>query len=101
MTDLRKILASNMKFYRNQRGLSQEKLAERVNTATNYIALIETGKRFPSLKMLEKLAKGLNIDTTELFSLNPIKMMVKKSLQAKILADIEQILTVRLDEIED
>jgi transcriptional regulator with XRE-family HTH domain len=101
MTDLRKILASNMKFYRNQGGLSQEKLAEKVNTATNYIALIETGKRFPSLKMLEKLAKGLNIDTTELFSLNPIKMMVKKSLRAKILADIEQILTERLEEIEN
>jgi transcriptional regulator with XRE-family HTH domain len=101
MTDLRKILASNMKFYRNQRGLSQERLAEIANTATNYIALIETGKRFPSLKMLEKLANGLNVDTPELFSLNPIKMTIKKSLRAKILTDIEQILAVRLDEIEN
>jgi transcriptional regulator with XRE-family HTH domain len=101
MTDLRKILASNMKLYRGQRGLSQEKLAELANTATNYIALIETGKRFPSLKMLEKLARGLNIDTTELFSLNPIRMMVKKTLRSKILTDIEQILATRLEEIED
>jgi transcriptional regulator with XRE-family HTH domain len=101
MTDLRKILASNMKFYRGQRGLSQEKLAEVADTATNYIALIETGKRFPSIKTLEKLAKGLNVDTIELFSLNPIKLMVKKSLRAKILADIEQILAIRLEEIEN
>jgi transcriptional regulator with XRE-family HTH domain len=101
MTDLRKILASNMKFYRNQKGLSQEKLAEIADSATNYIALIETGKRFPSLKMLEKLAKGLNIDTIELFSRNPTKMMVKKSLRTKILADIEQILTARMDEMEN
>jgi transcriptional regulator with XRE-family HTH domain len=101
MTDLRKILASNMKFYRGQKGLSQEKLAELSNTATNYIALIETGKRFPSLKMLEKLARGLNIDTTELFSLSPIKMMVKKNLRSKILVDIEQILAARLEEVED
>jgi transcriptional regulator with XRE-family HTH domain len=100
MTDLKKILASNMKFYRNQRGLSQEKLAEIVNTATNYIALIETEKRFPSLKMLERIAKGLDVDTTELFSLNPIKITVKKNLQAKILSDITQILTVRLEDIE-
>jgi transcriptional regulator with XRE-family HTH domain len=90
-----------MKFYRSQRGLSQERLAEIAGTATNYIALIETGKRFPSLKMLEKLAKGLNVDTTELFSLNPIKMTIKKSLRTKILADIEQILTIRLEEIEN
>jgi transcriptional regulator with XRE-family HTH domain len=101
MTDLRKILASNMKFYRAQKGLSQEKLAEIAGTATNYIALIETGKRFPSLKMLEKLAEGLNVDTTELFSLNPLKMTIKKSLRSKILADIEQILTIRLEEIEN
>jgi transcriptional regulator with XRE-family HTH domain len=101
MTDLRKILAANMKFYRNQRGLSQEKLAEIADTATNYIALIETGKRFPSLKMLEKLAKGLNVDPSELFSLNPIKMTIKKNLRAKILADIEQILVIRLNETDD
>jgi hypothetical protein len=50
--------------------------------------------------MLEKLAEGLNVDTTELFSLNPLKMTIKKSLRSTILADIEQILTVRLEEIE-
>jgi transcriptional regulator with XRE-family HTH domain len=101
MTDLRKILASNMKLYRDQRGLSQEKLAEIADITTNYVALIEIGRRFPSLKVLEKLAKGLNVDTTELFSLNPTKIMVKKSLRAKILTDIEQILVIRLGEIED
>jgi transcriptional regulator with XRE-family HTH domain len=101
MTDLRKVLASNMKFYRSQRGLSQEKLAEIADITTNYIALIETSKRFPSLRMLEKLAEGLNVDTTELFSLNPNKITAKKSLRTKILTDIEQILTIRLEEIED
>jgi transcriptional regulator with XRE-family HTH domain len=101
MTDLRKVLASNMKFYRNQRGLSQEKLAEVISSATNYIALIETGRRFPSLKMLEKLAKGLKVDTLQLFSLSPSKTIAKKALQTKILVDIEQILAVRLDEMGD
>jgi transcriptional regulator with XRE-family HTH domain len=101
MTDLRKILASNMKFYRGQRGLSQEKLAEKILTATNYIALIETGKRFPTVRMLEKIAEGLEIDTLQLFSLSSSKITEKKALQTKILADIEQILTVRLDEMDD
>jgi transcriptional regulator with XRE-family HTH domain len=101
MTDLRKILGANMKFYRNRGGLSQERLAEIANTATNYIALIETGKRFPSLKMLEKIADGLNIDTPELFYLNPANMTAKKTLQTKSLADVEQILAIRLEEIGD
>jgi transcriptional regulator with XRE-family HTH domain len=101
MTDLRKVLALNMKLYRNQQGLSQEKLAELVDSATNYIALIETGRRFPSLKMLEKLALGLNVDTLQLFSLSPAKRSVKKTLQTEIITDIEQILAIRLEEIED
>jgi len=99
MTDLRKILGTNIKFYRNQIGLSQERLAEIASTATNYIALIETGKRFPSLPMIEKLAKGLNVDAPELFSLNPARTMEKKGLREKILADMGQILDIRLEEI--
>ena len=39
MTDLRQILASNMKFYRKTLGISQAKLAEMVNITDNYIAL--------------------------------------------------------------
>jgi len=68
MTDIRQILAANMKKYRKIQGISQEKLAEKINTATNYIAMIETGKKFPSAAMLERIALALNIDTPELFT---------------------------------
>ena len=98
MTDLRKILASNIKLYRKTLGLTQEKLAEMVDISYNYIALIETGRRFPSLKMLERIAKVLQKDTLELLSIKPIELSQKKTLKTKILADIEQILTVRLNE---
>jgi len=59
MTELREILSTNMKTYRAELGYSQAKLAELVNTATNYIAQIENGKRFPTDTMLEKIASGL------------------------------------------
>ena len=100
MTDLRKVLASNLKLYRKALGLSQAKLAEMVNTADNYIALIETGKRFPSVNMLERIAKVLNKDTLELFSIKPIELSTKETLKTAILADIEKILTLRLNETD-
>ena len=100
MTDLRQILASNMKLYRKTLGISQAKLAEMANITDNYIALIETGKRFPSVNMLERIAKALQKDTLELFSISQIDVSKKITLKTTILADIEAILTIRLNEKE-
>jgi transcriptional regulator with XRE-family HTH domain len=99
MTDLRKLLASNMKIYRNELGLSQSRLADKVNTASNYIALIETGKKFPSTKMLERIADALNVDTPELFSLKSVNTKTKQYIKEEILEDIEKILSLRLNEL--
>ena len=104
MTDLRKVLALNMKFYRKKLGISQAKLAEKANIADNYIALIETGKRFPSVKMLERIAEVLQKDTLELFLLKQDdlqdNLLNKEGLKTKIIADIEAILTIRLNEMD-
>ena len=78
MTDLRQLLASNMKIYRNLYGLSQSKLADKVDTATNYIAAIEAGRRFPSVEMLEKIAAALEVDPPELFSIKSIQINTAK-----------------------
>ena len=78
MTDLRELLGANIKIYRKTQGLSQAKLAERVDTATNYISAIEAGRRFPSVSMLEKIAIALDIDTTELFSKKTTKTFQSK-----------------------
>ena len=100
MTDLRRILASNMKLYRKTLGISQAKLAEMADITDNYIALIETGKRFPSIGMLERIAKALQKDTLELFSVKSIDVSKKRNLKTTILTDIEAILTIRLNEID-
>lgn len=70
MTKIQKYLASNIKTYRNLLSLTQEQLAEKVGTSTNYIGTIETCKKFPSPKMIEKIASALNIDSSQLFQ-NP------------------------------
>lgn len=90
MTELRQILGANMKAYRSRLGYSQARLAELVNTATNYIAQIENGKRFPTDTMLEKIAGALNKKGYELFSLVPYEEKIEKDWQTKILTDLEE-----------
>jgi len=96
MTNLREVLSTNMKFHRKRLGLSQAKLAELVYASDNYIALIETGRRYPSINMLEQLAAAMEIDVLELFSIKSIEMAEKNEVKKLILEDINNILTVRL-----
>jgi transcriptional regulator with XRE-family HTH domain len=88
MTRLKKILASNMKAFRNELGLSQAKLADRVNTAANYIAMIEGEKRFPTDTMLERIAAALERDPPELFAITPIQ----QHWQDEILIELEKVI---------
>jgi len=96
MTEIRLVLAENMKKYRKIQKISQEKLAERINTAPNYIAMIEVGKKFPSASMLERIALALNVDTPELFTTNKVVFMPNNSksverLNQEILSDFKKI----------
>ena len=54
---------------RMERGLSQEKLAFISNMHRTYIGGIERGERNPSLKIIEAIAKALNIHMSELCKL--------------------------------
>ena len=67
MTNIREVLAVNLKKYRQARGWSQAKLAEKVGTSTQYIGTLEIKGKFPSSEMVHKLAGALGVDPTELF----------------------------------
>ena len=75
MTDLRVLLAQNIKKYRKIRGFSQEMLAEKAGTSTTHIGMVEIGKKFPSIQMLEKIANALGVDTPELFNTGNVVYM--------------------------
>ena len=96
MTELRKILSANMKAYRSELGLSQAKLAELVHTATNYIAQIENGKRFPTDTMLEKIASALQKRAYELFSVTHYKKKIEKDWQTQLLAELEHFIHAKI-----
>jgi transcriptional regulator with XRE-family HTH domain len=75
MTNIRELLASNIKKYRKIRGFSQESLAEKAGTSITHIGMIEIGKKFPSPKMIERIAEALGIDTPELFTTGDVVFM--------------------------
>jgi len=91
MTNIKKHLGSNIKHYRKNNGISQAKLAEMIDMATNYLGLIENGKKFPSAEMIERIASALGKDTTDLFVLSPIEQNWKETILTKMemLIDIE------------
>jgi transcriptional regulator with XRE-family HTH domain len=90
MTNLKKLLAFNMKEQRRILGISQATLAERVNTSTHYIAMIELEHKTPSLPMIERIAAALQIDAPELFSMQSIPQETIKELQKAVLSDINK-----------
>ena len=90
MTNIQECLKTNMKLHRKRLGLSQAALAERAGTAPNYIALIEVGKNFPSLPMLEKIAAALEIDALALFDKTGLITIDKKSLENDIISKISK-----------
>jgi len=47
-------------------------LAELCSSSTGYIGEIESGKRFPSVKMIERIAVALEIESWHLFKNEPI-----------------------------
>jgi transcriptional regulator with XRE-family HTH domain len=90
MANLRQLLALTMKKRRRDLGLSQAGLAERADTSTQYIAMIELARKFPSPEMLERIAAALEIDAPELFSLPPSPAGTLRRLHEAVLADIKQ-----------
>lgn len=61
-------VGQRIKQIRNEKGLSQEKLALKAEIDRTYLAGVEQGKRNPSLKSLEKIVDALEISFHELFS---------------------------------
>ena len=85
MTEVQSVLAYNIKKCRKTKGLTQEQLAEKAQTSTNYLGSIETGKKYPSPQMMDKLAKALDINPLELFKKeSPNIQSIKRSLEEKI-----------------
>jgi len=98
MTNIRDIVAKNMKAYRNALGISQAKLAEKADTSTHYIGMIETKNNFPTPEMLERIAAALGVDTLDLFAAEKNLPEAIKSCRKAALKDIKTLMGRFIDE---
>jgi len=65
--ELRIILGKGIRFYRQQRELSQAALAESADISITFLSNIERGIKFPTSDTLSSIANGLGVDVYELF----------------------------------
>lgn len=65
--DIIKVFGTNVRYYRSQLNISQEKLGEICGLHRTYISDIERFTRSISLENIQKIADGLNIQTYKLF----------------------------------
>ena len=74
---LKQVLGKNIRYFRLQNNLTQEKLAEFLDISVTYMSDIELGKSNVSLDLIEKIANFYELEYTELFTLREFHSLVK------------------------
>lgn len=64
--DEKRLIGIRIEKLRKSRGLTRESFAEKADISTNYLGRMERGTENPTLDMLFKIAKALNVETWEL-----------------------------------
>lgn len=60
-------VSRNIQRIRREKDLSQEEIAHRADIHQTYLSGVETGKRNPSILVVERIAKALGVDVSEIF----------------------------------
>lgn len=68
--DVRERLSKNLQNLRRERALSQEGLAHKAEIHQTYLSGVESGKRNPSVLVLDRIAKALGVDISDLFTIS-------------------------------
>ena len=59
-------LGNRIKTLRKAQHLTQQKLAEKVDVSRIYVQALESNRRLPSMKLLQKLAPALDVEVSDL-----------------------------------
>lgn len=98
MKDFQEKFIQNLKFYRKEKSISQEKLAEMCNCSTGSIGCMECGKTLPSFEMIVKIAAALKIHPADLFLRNASSTVsnTKNLMKTKLIPQIEEFIEKEL-----
>jgi transcriptional regulator with XRE-family HTH domain len=82
MPSITETIALNVKSFRTKSGLTQARLAEAAGVGQTHIADIETGKKTPSVELLENIARVLEVAPWELLLSEALEHHVRKGVGA-------------------
>ena len=100
---LRKILSQNIRIFRKNLHLTQERLAENADISLPYLSDIEHCKTWVSDKTLLKLSKALNTTPSELLNENipPVEIHLKENSIADLLLEQKKQISKAVSDICD
>lgn len=67
MDKLAQRIGKRIRYWKDQKKLTSEQLAYQHDISKGYLSDIENGRRLPSIRMLQKIAKALDVDIRDLF----------------------------------
>ena len=85
----KKLLGKRIKELRKKAGFTQEKLAELIDIETTSLSGIESGRHFPSLTTIEKIADNLKVELKALFDFNHLQPIDK--MKNEIIRNIDKL----------
>lgn len=67
MREVVRLIGTNVRKLRVQRGYTQERLAIRVSLSSDYLSRLELGKENPTVEVLHRLSSALGVGISTLF----------------------------------
>lgn len=71
--DMRRVVGQNVKIYRGRLGISQEELVFRADLHRTYMSGVERGIRNPTVVIIERLAKALEVEAPALLAAKSVR----------------------------
>lgn len=78
-----KNLGKNIKYYRNQLGLTQQKLADKIGKGLNFVGKIEVAYSKPSFDTIIQISEALNVELKDLFDFKETEKQVIEKRKGK------------------
>ncbi len=79
----KELVGRNLKYLRYKSGLSQEEFYTSHNLSFKYLAMVERGEINVTVDFLDRLAKKLKTETSELLKDDKTRIINKKRIDAK------------------
>mgnify|MGYP000479000607 CR=1 FL=1 len=102
MNSIRVTFVNNLKYFRKQKGISQEKLSYALGKSIAYINQIENKDSWPQPEMVDKIALILGISSSDLFIENNSPENIKEKFNKEFSKSLESELLSRIKkDVED